>query len=170
MQRKYKIKSVFLKKHCLLDFCSTEYLLCSPSSSAWLWSGSLPHFRSMLKVYSAHKPLILLSEMATDISLQLLPAVILVRHSPLPDMRICVLFATPWTVAHQIPLSMKFYRQEYWSGLPGTEPTSLASPALVCRFFTTATPGKLRGVVYSLYITYHSCILTSLTSNRGPAM
>ena len=27
------------------------------------------------------------------------------------------LFATLWTVAHQAPLSMKFSRQEYWSGL-----------------------------------------------------
>ena len=27
------------------------------------------------------------------------------------------LFATPWTVAHQAPLSMGFFRQEYWSGL-----------------------------------------------------
>ena len=26
--------------------------------------------------------------------------------------------ATPWTVAHQAPLSLKFSRQEYWSGLP----------------------------------------------------
>ena len=26
------------------------------------------------------------------------------------------LFVTPWTVAHQAPLSMEFYRQEYWSG------------------------------------------------------
>ena len=26
--------------------------------------------------------------------------------------------ATPWTVAHQAPLSMEFSRQEYWSGLP----------------------------------------------------
>ena len=36
---------------------------------------------------------------------------------------VCVLspvwvFATPWTVAHQAPLSMGFPRQEYWSGLP----------------------------------------------------
>ena len=31
----------------------------------------------------------------------------------------CVwLFETPWTVAHQAPLSMGFSRQEYWSGLP----------------------------------------------------
>ena len=28
------------------------------------------------------------------------------------------LFATPWTVDHQAPLSMEFSRQEYWSGLP----------------------------------------------------
>ena len=28
------------------------------------------------------------------------------------------LFATPWTVAHQVPPSMGFSRQEYWSGLP----------------------------------------------------
>ena len=27
-------------------------------------------------------------------------------------------FVTTWTVAHQAPLSMKFSRQEYWSGLP----------------------------------------------------
>ena len=26
--------------------------------------------------------------------------------------------ATPWTIAHQAPLSMGFTRQEYWSGLP----------------------------------------------------
>ena len=28
------------------------------------------------------------------------------------------LFATPWNVAHQAPLSMEFFRQEYWNGLP----------------------------------------------------
>ena len=28
------------------------------------------------------------------------------------------LFATPWTVTYQAPLSMGFYRQEYWSGVP----------------------------------------------------
>ena len=27
-------------------------------------------------------------------------------------------FKTPWTVAHQAPLSVEFSRQEYWSGLP----------------------------------------------------
>ena len=58
------------------------------------------------------------------------------------------LFVTPWTVAHQAPLSMEFSRQEYWSGLPclspgdlphpGVEPVFLAFPTLAGRFFTTS--------------------------------
>ena len=54
------------------------------------------------------------------------------------------LFATPWTLAHQVPLPMAFPRQGYWRGLPcpsprdfstpGMEPTS---PALAGRFFTS---------------------------------
>ena len=35
------------------------------------------------------------------------------------------LFATPWTVAHQAPLSMGFPRQEYWSGFPFPSPGHL---------------------------------------------
>ena len=35
------------------------------------------------------------------------------------------LFATPWTVTHQAPLSMGFHRQEYWSGLPFPTPGDL---------------------------------------------
>ena len=35
------------------------------------------------------------------------------------------LFATPWTVAHQAPLSMGFSRQEYWSALPLPPPGDL---------------------------------------------
>ena len=31
--------------------------------------------------------------------------------------KLCLTFATPWTVAHQAPLSVGFSRQEYWSGL-----------------------------------------------------
>ena len=55
---------------------------------------------------------------------------------------------TPWTVAHQVPLSIGFSRQEYWSGLPhlpsedlhdpGIEPESLMSPASAGGFFTTS--------------------------------
>ena len=35
---------------------------------------------------------------------------------------------TPWTVAHQAPLSMQFPRQEYWSGLPFPSPGDLPNP------------------------------------------
>ena len=35
---------------------------------------------------------------------------------------------TPWTVAHQAPLSMGFSRQEYWSGLPFPSPGDLPNP------------------------------------------
>ena len=55
------------------------------------------------------------------------------------------LFATLWTVAHQVLLSMEFSRQEYWSGLscsppgdlldPGIKPMPLMSPALADGFF-----------------------------------
>ena len=38
------------------------------------------------------------------------------------------LFAAPWTVAHQAPLSMGFHRQEYWSGLPCPPPGNLPDP------------------------------------------
>ena len=62
----------------------------------------------------------------------------------------CVLlFVALWTIAHQAPLSMRFSRQEHWSGLPcpppgdlpypGTEPMS---PALAGGFFTTEPTGK----------------------------
>ena len=70
----------------------------------------------------------------------------------LPSIVKCVLshvrlFATPWTLVHQTPLSIGFYRQ-YWSGLPfpspgdlpnpWIKPTSLVSPALAGGFLTTS--------------------------------
>ena len=62
------------------------------------------------------------------------------------------LFAIPWTVAHQAPLSMGFSRQEYWSGLPFPSPGDLPdprieprSPALQADALTSELPGKLSG-------------------------
>ena len=59
---------------------------------------------------------------------------------------------TPWTVAHQAPLSMEFSKQEYWSGLPFPFPGDLPnpgiepmSPALAGGFFTTELPEKPSG-------------------------
>ena len=72
------------------------------------------------------------------------------------------LFATLWTAAHQAPLSVRFSRQEYWSGLPcpppgeyshlGIEPTSLISPVPL------APPGKCSNIYLYLYIHTHTCI------------
>ena len=61
------------------------------------------------------------------------------------------LFATPWNIAHQAPLSMEISKQEYWSGLPLPTPgdlpnsvielKSLVFPALAGGLFTTEPPG-----------------------------
>ena len=40
------------------------------------------------------------------------------------------LFATPWTIAHQAPVSMGFSRQEYWSALPFPSPGDLPNPGI----------------------------------------
>ena len=59
------------------------------------------------------------------------------------------LFATPWAVAHQAPLSMEFSRQEYWTGLPFPSPGDLPnpgieprSPALQADSLPSEPPGK----------------------------
>ena len=76
-------------------------------------------------------------------------------------------FATPWTVAHQAPLSMGFPKQKYWSGLPLPTPGDLPhlgitprSPALASRFFTTEPPGKLFSVKHLPFrLKCYSCLL-----------
>ena len=70
---------------------------------------------------------------------------------------------TPWTIAHQDPLSMEFFRQEYWNGLPFPPQGDLLDPEielaflvypilaggsfffffLAGGFLTTEPPGKL---------------------------
>ena len=62
--------------------------------------------------------------------------------------------ATPWTVAHQALLSMKFSKQEYWSGLsfptpedlpdPGIKAMSFVSLELGSRFFTTSATSSTK--------------------------
>jgi len=61
-----------------------------------------------------------------------------------------VFFVTPWTVAHQVPLCIGFFRQEYWRGEPFPSPRDLPnpgikprSPALQADFFLPpGPPGK----------------------------
>ena len=70
------------------------------------------------------------------------------------------LFVTQRTVGHQVPLSMGFSRQEYWSGLPSPSPGDLPHPeikltsALADGFFTTEPPGKPMNFIYSINSIY----------------
>ena len=74
-------------------------------------------------------------------------------------MLCCVwLFATPWTIALQAPLSMGFSRQEHWSGLPcrsSWPPASLTSPALAGGLLPTAPPNN------AAHLFIASCIQSS---------
>ena len=80
------------------------------------------------------------------------------------------LFATPWIVDNEAPLSIGFSRQVYWSGLPFPIPGGLphpwvksecpASPAFAGGFFTTEPPGK----PLTLYTHPHKNSLQDFTS------
>ena len=52
------------------------------------------------------------------------------------------LFATPWTVACQAPLSVGFPRQEYWSGLPFPSPGDLPDPGIKPRLSCISCIGR----------------------------
>ena len=66
----------------------------------------------------------------------------------------------PWTVAHQVPLSMEFSSQEYWSGLPCPPPGDLPnagikprSPTVQADSLPSEPPGKPKNTgVGSLYL------------------
>ena len=99
-----------------------------------------------------------------DYTKAFVPACVLSRFSHVR------LFESLWSVAYQAPLSMGFSRQEYGSGLssppqgdlpnPGIKPTSLMSPALEGRFFTTHS--KLE-ILKEVGIPDHfTCLLRSL--------
>ena len=79
------------------------------------------------------------------------------------------LFVTMWTVAHQALLSIGFFRQEYWSGLPfpspgdlsspGIKHLSLTSPALAGGFFPTSTTWEAHTWLYCQdWIQLHSIL------------
>ena len=64
--------------------------------------------------------------------------------------KLCLILATPRTIAHWAPLSMGFSRQEYWCGLPFPSPWDLPnpgielwSPALQADSFPTELGGSL---------------------------
>ena len=69
-------------------------------------------------------------------------------------------------IAQQAPLSMRFPRQEYWSGLPfpppedlldsGIKPVSPASPALAGRFFASEPPKRMYKEILNFTLTHLS--------------
>ena len=68
----------------------------------------------------------------------------------------CSTPATPWTVAHEAPLSMDFSKQEYWSQLPFPSPGNLSNPRIEPRSPTwqadsllSEPPGKPQVTLYS---------------------
>ena len=74
-------------------------------------------------------------------------------------------FVTLWTLALQAPLTMRFFRQEYWSGFPcpspgdlpnpAIKPVSLMTPALTVGFFTTN-------------VTWEALLINSSWKNKNP--
>ena len=61
---------------------------------------------------------------------------------------------TPWIVAHPVPLSMEFFKNEYWSGLPFPSPGNLpnsgikpGSPTFQADSLPSKPPGKPPNVV-----------------------
>ena len=68
------------------------------------------------------------------------------------------LFLTPWTIAHQVLLSMGFFRQEYWSGLPFPPPGDLPDPGIECKSHVSCTGRQ---------VLYHYCGSPSANASNG---
>ena len=73
-----------------------------------------------------------------------------IMKAKVKSLRCVRLFATPWTVVYQAPLSMGFSRQEYWSGLPFPPPGDFPDPGsnpglLHCSqvLYPSEPPGKV---------------------------
>ena len=67
----------------------------------------------------------------------LLSHLLLLLLSRFSRVRLC---ATPWTAAHQAPLSLGFFRQQYWSGLPFPSPMHVCMLSRFSRVRLCATP------------------------------
>ena len=85
------------------------------------------------------------------------------------------LFATLWTISHQPPLSMRFSRQGYWSGLPcpppgdppnpGIEPESLCLLNWQVGSFTTSATWEAPISWYRWLFYYQAFITYKITCN-----
>ena len=76
-------------------------------------------------------------------------------------------FTTPWTVAHQAPLSVGFSRQEYWSGVPFPSPISECRDIInsECRYIQNKDTGlRLFGLKSFSSVQSLSCVWFLVTS------
>ena len=91
------------------------------------------------------------------------------------SLKLC-LFVTQWTVVSQVPLSMGFFRQGHWSGLPCPSPGHLPNPGIDSmflmsgRFFTTITSwGALQNVCVCVCVCIQLWINPSVAADSlGP--
>ena len=70
-------------------------------------------------------------------------------------------FTTPWTVAHQVPLSMGSPKQEYWNGLPFPSSGDIPNPG------TKPTPPTWAGVFFTTGQSYRIVFLSVSEAAKG---
>ena len=62
------------------------------------------------------------------------------QECPCPVTQSCPALSTQWTIRHKAPLSMKFFSQEYWSGLPFLFPRDLPNPRIELHWQADSLP------------------------------
>ena len=84
----------------------------------------------------------------------------------------CLTLVTPWTVACQVPLSMEFSKQEYWSGLPFPSPGDLPdpgikprTPAMQADSLPTELPGDSQIYMFTRAILVHRTFIIKYQTN-----
>ena len=105
--------------HCLAQY----RMLSTPGPPATKGPEPHPQTKSPHKNFQ-HTPTVRQNDVLENMSS---PICVCVRARSV--VQLCP-FVTPWTVAHQAPLSMGFSRQKYWSGLPCPPPGDLPDPGI----------------------------------------
>ena len=129
-------------------FCSHSLKSSCDQPPSYHWCPTLAHLAPVSTCLHSHS-----HKEALGLLLPLGTATLFLSEVFLSEVKLlsCArLFATPWTVAYQAPLSIGFSRQEYWSGLQFPSPGDLPhpgiehrSPALQADSLTSEPPGKL---------------------------
>ena len=138
---------------CLYRFIYSGYFLSVESYNIWLFAAGFFHLESCF--------------LGSSIMYYHWNSNSIVWMCVCAQLLSCVwLYTTPWTVTHQIPLSMGFFQQEHWCGLSFPPPGDLLDPGIshvsrisciAGRFFTAEPPGSpLFG--YILCMSFKRCV------------